>query len=83
MERWLENLREESAPVVCFESPYRLTKTLGLIQKVLGEIPVFVGRELTKLHEEGTAGSTADLLKRYTDRPAKGECTLVFLPVSK
>jgi len=80
MERWLEGLAGEKAPVVCYESPHRLTKTLEIIRKVLGEVPVVVARELTKLHEEVTRGSTSEVLKRYTERPAKGEVTLIFCP---
>jgi len=83
MERWLKGLAQEELPVVCFESPYRLVKTLQAIQKVLGEIPVVVARELTKLHEEVTRGSTSQALARYTDRPPKGECTLLFWPQKK
>ena len=85
-EAWLRALTREaqggseSVPVVCFESPYRLKKTLQAIQKTLGEIPVVVARELTKLHEEVTRGSTGEVLARYTESPPKGECTLVFQP---
>ena len=80
MEAWLARLGREQTPVVCFESPYRLVKTLALIRQVLGEIPVVVAREMTKLHEEVTRGSTSEVLRRYTERPAKGEVALVFLP---
>ena len=80
LERWLEGLAAEQSPVVCYESPYRVVKTLEAIRKVLGEVPVVVARELTKLHEELTRGSTSEVLKRYTERPAKGEVTLVFHP---
>ena len=80
MERWLEGLAGEATPVICYESPYRIVKTLEAIRAVLGEVPVVVARELTKLHEEATRGSTSQVLKRYTERPAKGEVTLVFLP---
>lgn len=83
MERWLEGLASEETPVICYESPYRVVKTLEAIRKVLGEVPVVVARELTKLHEEVTRGSTSQALKRYTDRPAKGEVTLLFLPQKK
>ena len=80
MERWLKELAGEETPVVCYESPYRLVKTLEGIRKVLGEIPVVVARELTKLHEEVTRGSTSEVLRRYTERPPKGEVTLLFCP---
>jgi 16S rRNA (cytidine1402-2'-O)-methyltransferase len=83
MERWLEGLSSEETPVICYESPYRVVKTLEAIRKVLGEVPVVVARELTKLYEETTRGSTSQVLKRYTERPAKGEVTLLFLPKNK
>ncbi|MBI3615701.1 MAG: 16S rRNA (cytidine(1402)-2'-O)-methyltransferase [Candidatus Omnitrophica bacterium] len=83
MERWLKSLADKEIPVVCYESPFRLVKTLQAIQKVLGEIPIVVARELTKLHEEVTRGSTSQVLARYTGRPPKGECTIVFLPQHK
>lgn len=83
MERWLKKLAGEEAPVICYESPFRLVKTLEAIQKTLGEIPVVVAREMTKLYEEVTRGSTSEVLRRYTDRPPKGEITLLFWPKPK
>ncbi len=80
LEEWLKRLAGEEGPVVAFESPYRLVKTLQAIQRVLGEIPVVAARELTKLHEEVTRGSTSEVLKRYTERSPKGEITLLFWP---
>ncbi len=80
MEEWLRRISLEPVPVVCYESPYRLVKTLEAIRRVLGEVPVVVCRELTKLHEEVTRGSTSEVLQRYTEQSPKGECTLVFLP---
>ncbi len=50
------------------------------LQHTSGFWPVVVARELTKLHEEVTRGSTSEVLKRYTERPAKGEVTLIFCP---
>ncbi|MCM8794429.1 MAG: 16S rRNA (cytidine(1402)-2'-O)-methyltransferase [Candidatus Omnitrophica bacterium] len=80
MEEWLRRVGQEPIPVICYESPYRLVKTLQAIRKVLGEIPVAVARELTKIHEEVIRGSTSEVLKRYTDRSPKGECVIVFRP---
>ena len=77
---WLSRLGEEETPVICYESPFRLVKTLEVIREMLGEIPVVVARELTKLHEEATRGSTSQVLGRYTGRTPKGEITLLFWP---
>lgn len=83
LKEWLEGLSDETAPVICYESPYRLKKTLAAIRETLGEIPVVVARELTKLHEEVTRGSTSQVLARYTKTPPKGEVTLVFCPKNR
>lgn len=83
LKSWLEGLASETAPVICYESPYRLKKTLVAIREILGEIPVAVARELTKLHEEVTRGSTSQVLARYTKTPPKGEVTLVFCPKNR
>ena len=80
LEEWLKRLGGEETPVICYESPYRLVKTLEGIRKTLGEIPIVVARELTKLHEEVNRGSTSEVLKRYTGRTPKGEVTLLFWP---
>lgn len=82
MERWLKGLAGVTDPVVCFESPYRLTRTLELIREVLGEVPTAVARELTKLHEEIVRGSTSEVLERYTTRAPKGEVTVLFVPTA-
>lgn len=83
LEEWLRRMGAEPMPVICYESPYRLAKTVQAIQRILGEIPVVAARELTKLHEEVTRGSTSQVLARYTDRLPKGECTLLFWPKNK
>jgi 16S rRNA (cytidine1402-2'-O)-methyltransferase len=62
---------------VMYESPKRLVDTLGCISEVLGDVPVVVGREMTKLHEEVLRGGAVELLDRLKDRDVKGEITLV------
>jgi 16S rRNA (cytidine1402-2'-O)-methyltransferase len=86
LKRWLERLAQcgSGEVVICFESPFRLAKTLKTIQAVLGEVQVAVCREMTKVYEEVVCGSTSEVLGRYTGRPVKGEITLVFqLPIRK
>jgi 16S rRNA (cytidine1402-2'-O)-methyltransferase len=76
----LEQRRDESATLVCFEAPHRLLDTLEDIVTVMGDRPMAAARELTKIHEEIVSG-TARELKEHFSRPGailKGEFTLVI-----
>ena len=58
-------LAHASETLVAFESPRRLAATLRLIAARDPERPVAVCRELTKLHEEVSRGSAAELAAHY------------------
>ena len=80
-ERALLELAEELSgwpwPVVAFESPQRLARSLRVLARVIPERPAAVCRELTKRFEEVTRGTVAELAERFPD-PAKGEVTVVL-----
>lgn len=80
LRKFLLQFAECEAPVVLFESPYRLVKVLDEIEATLGERPLFVGRELTKKFEETTWGSPAVIRKAYEGRVVKGEIVMVIAP---
>jgi 16S rRNA (cytidine1402-2'-O)-methyltransferase len=64
--------------VIFFEAPHRIHKTLTDLPVALGERPITVCRELTKLHEEVIRTSTTKgPLLQVLDR---GEFTLVIGP---
>lgn len=63
--------------LVLFESPNRLAATLrALADRLGGERPACVARELTKLHEEWARGSLTELAGRFAGG-ARGEVTIV------
>lgn len=64
-------------PVVLYEAPHRLTATLADLVAVLGNRPVAIGRELTKLHEEVVRTTLAGAKERYANQPPRGEFALV------
>jgi 16S rRNA (cytidine1402-2'-O)-methyltransferase len=70
----LQAAMKGAAVVVFFESPNRLAATLHELA-ALGDPPVAVSRELTKLHEEVVRGQASRLAGRFAD--ARGECTVV------
>lgn len=68
---------EQDETVVLYESPRRLEKTLIEIENSLGDVPVVVAREMTKLHEEVLRGSVSEVLSLIEGRSLKGEITLL------
>ena len=73
--RWLSDVRTAGRPVVFFEAPHRILKTLAELQQAIGDRYVAVGRELTKSHEELVRGPISEVLRRL-DEP-RGEFTVV------
>ena len=77
----LESLADERRTLVAYDSPSRLTDTLAAVQAALGDRPVCVARELTKVYEEFFRGRLSGLLAELERRgEIKGECTLLIGP---
>ncbi|HTL79735.1 MAG TPA: 16S rRNA (cytidine(1402)-2'-O)-methyltransferase [Candidatus Babeliales bacterium] len=76
-ERELRVAAEREETTVCFESPYRLVKTLQACSTIMPSRQLCVARELTKKFEEFRRGTAAELLAHYEAHPAKGEIVLI------
>jgi len=64
---------------ILYESPFRLLKTLQQLAEVCGnERQVSVSRELTKIHEENTRGSLAEVIEHFSKKEIKGEIVIVL-----
>lgn len=68
----------EGGTLILYESPQRLKSLLEDISEVCGQCVVFVGRELTKLHEEHLRGSPSQILGKLGEKTVKGECVVVL-----
>jgi len=69
---------QSAQPIVLFESPYRITQTLEMIEEILGTRKLFVGREMTKRFEEYFYGTASEIKKHLKGKRLKGEFTLVI-----
>jgi 16S rRNA (cytidine1402-2'-O)-methyltransferase len=82
-EQALRSLWQELArwpwPVVAFESPQRLPRTLRSLAGALPGRRAAVCRELTKRFEEVVRGTAEELAERFAE-PPKGEIVLVLGP---
>lgn len=71
-----EEIINSSYPVVFFESPYRIIRTLEEL-KEKGDFYCVAGRELTKKFETIYRGSIAEVVERLKGDKVKGEFTVV------
>lgn len=78
--RILEETAAQGRTVVLYESPYRIKKLLTEIRELLGDIAVFLTRELTKIHEELLSGTVSQVLQGLGDKEVLGEITLILGP---
>ena len=78
---WFRELEATGHTATFFESPHRIAATLGEAGIILGERPIMVARELTKLHQEFTRGTAGSVSSRL--RSVRGEITVVVGPANK
>lgn len=74
----IENFKNIEATIIIYENNKRLKRTVNQLLEVLGDRPVVLCRELTKVYEEivrGTLSSLKDILENKT---FKGECVLLL-----
>ncbi len=77
-QRWFDALSQELRTVVFFEAPHRIQRTLADLATRLGERPISLCRELTKLHEQVQRGPAGKLVGQSTKE--RGEFTVVVSP---
>ncbi len=73
----LAGMRNSTKVLIFYEAPHRLIEMLEDVRETLGDRPVVVAREVTKLHEEFVRGSITEALDRLGKKPVKGEITVI------
>jgi 16S rRNA (cytidine1402-2'-O)-methyltransferase len=78
--RALEHLRIEDRTIILYEAPHRVAETVADAQEILGDRTACLAREVTKLHEEFRRGKLSEIGESLSERPARGEITLLIAP---
>ncbi len=73
----LSSALADSGTTVFFDSPHRITLTLETLHALAPQARIFVGRELTKYHEQQALGTPSDVLAQLA-QPVRGEIVLVI-----
>ena len=76
--KFMEEVVSSKYPVVFYESPYRIIKTLKELQSGLADRPIVVCRELTKKFETIYRGKTGEIISKIEKDKIKGEFTVVI-----
>ena len=74
----LNSVAREAYTIIAFETPHRLLDSLADVETVLGDRPLALCREMTKVHEEIWRGTVSEARAAFEDRGPRGEFTLVI-----
>lgn len=73
----LQSIACDPHTLIFYEAPHKLTATLRDMLEELGDRPIALVRELTKLHEEVRRTTLAQAVEYYEQNPPRGEFVLV------
>ena len=76
--RILSELKDETRTIILYEAPHRLKKTLRELHDTLGNRPITIVKELTKIHETAWRTSLLEARSAYENKEAKGEHVLIL-----
>ncbi len=74
----LKEILESERPVIFYESPHRILKTLSALSDSKGYL--IVGRELTKKFEEIVRGAPKKIYEYLKDKKILGEFVIIYAP---
>jgi 16S rRNA (cytidine1402-2'-O)-methyltransferase len=75
--KFVSQVSDLTYTLIFLESPHRIVDSLADLLTVLGDRPVCVAREMTKLFEEFWRGSLSGAVEYFKSREVRGEFTLV------
>ncbi|MEA3377734.1 MAG: 16S rRNA (cytidine(1402)-2'-O)-methyltransferase [Chloroflexota bacterium] len=76
--RLLDEVAREQHTLVAFETPHRLRESLADMEAVLGDRPLALCREMTKVYEEIWRGTVSEARSYFAEQEPRGEFTVVI-----
>ncbi len=73
----LESLKTEPRTMIFYEAPHKLPYTLRDLLGALGDRPVALCRELTKIHEEVITTTLSEAVSRFENEAPRGEFVVI------
>ncbi len=79
----IEYLAALQTSFVVYESPFRIMKLLDELSNVMEDAQIFIGREMTKIHEEYITGTIEEIRQKLADGKTRGEFVVIVHPPGK
>lgn len=76
--KFFEDIACRAEPVILFESPHRLLKTLRNLNNIAADRHLVIFKELTKMYERSWRGTPEEILAALSSEPIKGEWVIVI-----
>ena len=83
LKKMLISLQKETATLVFYLPVRKIQAFLEAVLETLGDRPIVIARELTKMHEEFIRGIPSQLLESIDQKPLRGEATLLVEGTSR
>ncbi|MBI2024371.1 16S rRNA (cytidine(1402)-2'-O)-methyltransferase [Candidatus Giovannonibacteria bacterium] len=77
-QKFFKKISMQELPVILYESPHRISKTMKEILEICGDRYVNIGRELTKIHEEMFRGKISEALNYFVGEKMRGEFIIII-----
>ncbi len=75
--RVVRGMKDAAQALVFYEAPHRIIEMLTDVHEILGDRPIAIAREVTKIHEEFLRGPVSAVVEQLKKKPVKGEITVV------
>ena len=75
--KFFQELISSPYPVVFYESPHRIQKTLEELKSLNSKLPIVVGRELTKKFETTYRGTVDHVIEKMAEDSPRGEFVVI------
>jgi len=77
-ETFFKRMKDFEMTKILFSSPHKIIFHLKEIYDIFGDIEIYIGRELTKIHQENFHGKISQALEYFNKNKLKGEFLIIF-----
>ena len=74
----LSILQNETRPIIMYETPHRLEKTIKMLNDTFKDREICLANEITKLHEKVLINTADGISKILADNPPRGEYVIII-----